>query len=34
LGYDRRAMAELLPSAEAGLVEGLASQHTDESDPE
>ncbi|TAN68616.1 MAG: hypothetical protein EPN20_06400 [Magnetospirillum sp.] len=31
LGYDSRAMAELLPFAEAGLVEGLASQHTDES---
>ncbi len=28
---NNRAMAELLPSAEAGLVEGLASQHTNES---
>jgi hypothetical protein len=30
LGYDSRAMAELLPHGEAGLVEGLASQHLDE----
>jgi hypothetical protein len=32
LGYDSRALAELLPHAEAGLVEGLASLQQGESD--
>ena len=32
LGYCPRAMAELLPHAEAGMVEGLASLHQGETD--